>query len=219
MQMTDDELRIAVEEELDWDPRLDSGDIAVSASAGTVTLRGRVGAYTEKCEATSDAQRVRGVARVLDDELVVALLDEYCSADITLRQYVLQALALNDLVPSSINPEVDAGWVTLSGTATSHFERAEAEHSVARVRGVRGVSNDVRIVPLGRSREDVTVAIAAALGRNARVESSSIRVTGSSGTVTLGGSVRSCAERAEAVLAAWSAAGVVNVIDDLRVTG
>ena len=40
-----------VSDELFWDPKVDSAAIAVSASDGTVTLRGTVGSLREKREA------------------------------------------------------------------------------------------------------------------------------------------------------------------------
>ena len=217
MQITDDELRSDVEEELDWDPKVDSSAVAVSAAGGVITLRGTVGAYTEKCDAKWDALRVQGVVQV-DDELEVALLDEYRRDDADLRGAVLQALALNSLVPSTIDAKVEDGWVTLTGTASSQFQRAEAEHATIRIRGVCGITNDVQLVPFGPSAGDVSAAIIKAMQRNAALDSANISVKSSSGTVTLSGTVRSWAEHDDAILAAWNAPGVVNVIDDLHVT-
>ena len=217
MQMTDDELRSDVEEEIHWDPKVDSSAVAVTANSGVITLRGSVGAYTEKCEAKWDALRVQGVVRV-DDELVVELLDEYRRNDADLRGAVLQALSLNSLVPSTIDATVDDGWVTLKGTASSQFQRAEAEQATIRVRGVCGITNDVQLVPFGPSAGDVSAAIVKAMQRNAALDPTDISVKSSSGTVTLSGTVRSWAEHDDAILAAWNAPGVVNVLDDLRVT-
>ncbi len=123
---------------------------------------------------------MRGVVRV-HNELVVALLDEYRCNDINLRQDVVLVLTLNNLVPSSINPGVYEGWITLTGTANSHFQRAEAKHSVIRVCGVRGVTNHVQIVPIGHSCGDLTACVTATLQRNGRLGASSISVTSSNG--------------------------------------
>jgi osmotically-inducible protein OsmY len=217
MPVTDDELKCDVEDELDYDPKVDNSAVAVAAEAGVVTLRGTVGSYTEKCEAKRDALRVRGVTRV-DDELQVELLDENARDDADLRGAVLEALMLNSLVPSTVDAKVNDGWVTLVGTASSQFQRTEAEHVTGRVRGVSQVSDEITVVPFGPSPKDVSDAITQALERTAHVDASTITVQSSSGTVTLGGHVRSWAEHDDALLAAWNAPGVVNVIDNLTVS-
>ena len=48
--MSNDELRLDVEQELFWDPRVDNEAIAVSTDDGDVTLRGTVGSFREKRE-------------------------------------------------------------------------------------------------------------------------------------------------------------------------
>lgn len=62
--MTDEQLARDVSDELHWDPKVDNRDIAVSVSAGLVTLRGTLGSPWEKREANSAAQRIRGVLGV-----------------------------------------------------------------------------------------------------------------------------------------------------------
>jgi osmotically-inducible protein OsmY len=130
---------------------------------------------------------------------------------------VLQALTLNSLVPSTIDATVTDGWVTLTGTASSQFQRAEAEHATIRVGGVCGITNDVQLVPFGPSAGDVAAAITKAMHRNARLDASNVSVQSSSGTVTLRGTVPSWADHDDALVAAWNAPGVVNVIDDMQV--
>ena len=53
--MSDDKLVKYVQDELIWDPKVDSAAIAVSAHGGKVTLRGTVGSFREKREAKKDA--------------------------------------------------------------------------------------------------------------------------------------------------------------------
>ena len=58
--MTGDQLQLDVAAELFWDPKVGSAAIAVSASGGTITLRGTVASLREKREARKAAERVYG---------------------------------------------------------------------------------------------------------------------------------------------------------------
>ncbi|MCU1671204.1 MAG: hypothetical protein JWP40_4131 [Blastococcus sp.] len=50
--MSDEELALDVRDELFWDPRIDGRAIAVTVVAGAVTLRGTVGSFRQRQEAT-----------------------------------------------------------------------------------------------------------------------------------------------------------------------
>ena len=154
----------------------------------------------------------------MEDALDVALLDEYRRDDADLRGAVLQALALDNLVPSTIDAKVEDGVVTLTGTASSQFQRADAEQVTVRVRGVCDITNDIQLVPFGPAAGDVSDAITKALQRSARLATSNISVKSASGTVTLTGTVSSWGDHDEALIAAWNAPGVVNVVDDLHLS-
>ena len=82
--------------------------------------------------------------------------------------------------------------------------------------GVKGVTNMItikpRVVPT-----DVKRRIEEALMRSAEVDAQRITVETRDGKVTLRGTVRSCAERQEAVRASWAAPGVSTVEDLLIV--
>lgn len=215
--MNDENLACVVADELAWDPKVDSTAVAVSVRNGVVTLRGTVGSLAEKYDAQSDTERVYGVISV-NDELEVALLEEDRRDDADLHDAVLQALALNCLIPSNtIDARVDDGLVTLTGTANWQFQRNEAEYVAGRILGVRHVIDEITLVPAGPGAGDVRAAIAKAMERNARLDASSVSVERSNGTVTLNGKVSSWADHDEAIDAAWAAPGIVNVVDHLHV--
>ena len=214
--MSDDHLELNVSEELVWDPKVDSGAIAVSADDGVVTLRGTVGSFRQKREAKQDAERVYGVKNV-DNELEVRILNDDRRDDADLRGSVLQALMLDSLVPSTIDARVEAGSVTLTGSADWQFQRDEAEFIAANIIGVVAVESEIELTGPTPSADDVKHSIRKALERNARLDANSVSVESSNGTVTLRGTVSSFADHDEAVATAWAAPGVTRVKDHVLV--
>jgi osmotically-inducible protein OsmY len=86
--MSNDELVADVTDELFWDPKVDNDAVAVSADDGEVTLRGTVGSFREKREATKAAQRVYGVTSV-DNHLQVRLMNDSKRVDADIRGDIL----------------------------------------------------------------------------------------------------------------------------------
>ena len=64
---SDQDIKRDVEDELQWDPDIKSGDIAVAVKDGVVTLAGFVRSYSDKWQAETDAKRVKGVLAVAND--------------------------------------------------------------------------------------------------------------------------------------------------------
>ena len=214
--MSDHDLELNVSEELVWDPKVDSGAIAVSADDGVVTLRGTVGSFRQKREAKQDAERIFGVESVNND-LQVRIMNQDRRDDAELRGAVLQALMLDSIVPSAVDAKVDDGIVTLTGTANWQFERDEAEFVAANILGVVEVDDEIDLVPPAPSEGDVRHSIKKAMERNAKLDAESVSVDSSNGTVTLDGTVSSWADHDEAISAAWAAPGVTNVKDHILV--
>jgi osmotically-inducible protein OsmY len=214
--VTDAELELNVTEELVWDPKVDSEEIAVSANSGTVTLRGTVGSFRQKREAGKAAERVYGVLAV-DNDLDVRILDEERHEDADLRGDVLQALMLDALVPSSVDASVKGGFVTLTGTTDWQYQRDEAEFIAGNVAGVAGIENDVYLASPVPFAGDVKESIKKAMKRDAKLDAETIGVDTMNGTAILTGTVRSWAEHDSAVQAAWAAPGVTNVDDRLAI--
>jgi osmotically-inducible protein OsmY len=215
--MNDQKLALDVNDELVWDPKVDAEAVAVSADEGTVTLRGTVGSFRQKREARKAAERVAGVVYV-DNELDVRLLDEERRDDAELRGDVLQALMLDAFVPTTIDATVKDGFVTLSGTADSQYQRDEAEFLAGNMIGVTGVQDDVYLTEPTADPADVQHSIKKALERAAKIEAGDITVGTYDGRVILTGTVGSWYEHDTAVAAAWAAPGVVSVDDNLTVS-
>jgi len=193
--MMDDDLRRNVAAELSWDPQVDSDAIEVSAASGVVTLRGIVTSFRSNRAGGRAAARVRGVKRVAN-ELQVQIPDKDRRDDEDLRGDVLEALMLDVSVPTTVDAQARDGFVTLTGTAQWHYQREAAEFRTATVPGVAGIDNAISLTRTPDARE---------------VE------TSSDGLVILSGTVSSWAAHDHAVAAAWSAPGVTQVADRIRI--
>jgi osmotically-inducible protein OsmY len=217
--MANDRLRAEVAAELSWDPRVDGTDIAVSVEGGRVTLHGTVTRFRQKREADNAARRVYGVIAI-SNFLEVRIPDQDRRADADVRADVGQALALNDLIPATVQASVDAGLVTLSGVAAWQFQRDEAELACAAVPGVVGVdvAISLRPAPADGDGDGIEQAIRAAFGRSARLDRFELSADSPfPGMVVLSGTVGSCAEHDDAVALAWSAPGITDIDDRIAV--
>jgi osmotically-inducible protein OsmY len=212
----DNKLAADVSDELFWDPKLDNSSIAVSASDGTITLRGTVGSLREKREAKKAAQRVYGVISV-DDQLKVKLMDDGQRADADLRGDVLQALMLDSLVPATVDAKVEDGFVTLTGTADWQYQRDEAELVSSNIAGALDVIDEIELNDPTPNAGDVQESIGKAFKRNAALDADDLYISSDNGTVTIDGNVSSWAEHDEAIDAAWAAPGVKSVQDNMTV--
>lgn len=214
--MTDHELRQDVQSALDWEPSIETSDIAVSADDGIVTLRGDVKAFIERETAERATLRVYGVKAVAN-EIHVRPPGGYERSDSEIAQAVVIALKWHASVPEEhITISVRDGQVILKGTVDWQFQKDAAGWAVRTLVGVRCVTNHVAIRPRPDAT-DVEAQIEAAFKRSAEIDARRVSVSLQNGKVTLSGNVRSWAERLEAERAAWAAPGVCEVDDRLAV--
>lgn len=209
------QLQKMVIDELEFEPSVKAAHIGVSVRDGVVTLSGHVESYAEKFAAERAACRIKGV-KAIAQELEVQLPFEHKTADDEIAARAVHLLDWDVAIPRGrISVKVEHGIVTLNGAVDWAYQRAEAEYDVRKLTGVKGVINDIMIVPRA-DIEDVRAKIRAALERNAELEANNITVSVADGKVTLGGKVKAWTEREAAERAAWSVAGVRQIEDHIE---
>ncbi len=213
---TDTQLQKDVMDEIKWEPSTTAAQIGVSAENGVVTLNGAVATHAAKWAVVRAAQRVQGVKGIAE-ELTVKLSGAHARTDAEIAEAAVNSLRWHVWVPTDIQVTVAHGCITLKGEVNWEFQRNAAHDAVCFMPGVKSVLNDITVMPTAEPSA-VKDAIEQALVRNAEVDARIVKVSALGGTVTLSGSVRSCGEKDEAGMAAWSAPGVNTVRNDIMVT-
>jgi osmotically-inducible protein OsmY len=160
---TDNDVKRDVEDEIRNDPDAESIDIAVSVSAGVLTLTGSVHSYRQKLHVETLAKRISGRMTVANEiQVRFAASDSRPDAEIA-RDLIGN---LNEELPFScghIQGTVKDGWITLTGEFEWNYQLLRASGCARRVRGVAGVNEGINFA-----------ARASAAAINARVKDASM---------------------------------------------
>jgi osmotically-inducible protein OsmY len=210
------ELQHDVMEELKWELALKAGAIGVSVHDGVVTLTGHVETLNESNTAEKAVQRVFGV-RGVANELVVKLPASLARDDTDIAEAAVHALKWTSSVPEDhITVTVRNGWLTLEGEVEWFYQKETAERVVRNLAGVKGITNLITV----RARatgEQVSDKIEAAFRRSAEIDAEAVRAEVRRSRAILRGKVTSWNEYGEAEWAAWSAPGITEVENRLKV--
>jgi osmotically-inducible protein OsmY len=141
--------------------------------------------------------------------------------DLRLQERVIDELTFDPSVDAAhIGVSVHDGVVTLSGHVASFIEKHAAERAARRVRGVRGLAQEIEVhLPADKKRADDEIASRAVklLDWDAVIPHGAVEVKVEHGIVTLTGEVDWAYQRAEAEHDVRKLGGVTTVINDVRI--
>ena len=217
-KVTDTFLRQVVVDALEFEPSIDAADIGVAVEDGIVSLTGHVPTYLQKHTAQRIVQSVKDV-RGIAQNIEVRLAPGMHTADDQIAKRAADTLSWDSSLPPNLQVAVQNGWVSLGGEVQWQYQKTAAENDIKMLFGIKGVTNNITVKPKTMPRVDeVKRKIEEALRRHAAIDAQDIEVrVASDGTVTLEGKVDDWDERFAVENAAWSAMGVRDVVDHLRV--
>ena len=149
---SDAQIKQDILDELVFEPNIDETQIGVIVEDGVVTLSGVVNEYHKKAVANKVAKRVIGVKAVAED-IEVKYGEDFKKTDKEIAKAAVHALEWNAKIPKeNIMIFVEDGYIYLSGDVAWDYQRKEAEHSLQNLLGVKGVVNNIEIIPVAKAK-------------------------------------------------------------------
>jgi hyperosmotically inducible periplasmic protein len=241
IQLSDDDLKLRVEKELQGDSSLKESSISVkSVNKGVVLLAGTAKTLSAHLRAVETVAWVPGVERVASeikspDTLADAEIwrepvargesskesgIRNTASDIWITSATKMRLLTDSRTPAlNINVETHAGVVTLFGIVPTHDAKSAAEADARKVSGVKRVVNELQVVASTKQAEvkardeDIESEVKKALEKS---DFRDISVEVKNGVVRLKGTVPTGSRRLDAAVLTRSVNGVRAVKDDLR---
>ena len=142
--------------------------------------------------------------------------------DLALRQNILDELEFEPSIDAAhIGVAVEDGIVTLTGHVSSYWEKTTAENVVKRVKGVKGLAEEieVRLVGLkGTADDEIAKRAVDAITWNVSIPRDKVQVKVQDGWITLTGKLEWQYQKNAAAEAVRGLAGVVGVANQIEIT-
>ncbi|WP_455274494.1 BON domain-containing protein [Rhizobium herbae] len=142
-------------------------------------------------------------------------------SDITLRQNIIDELEFEPSIDAAdIGVAVDNGVVTLTGHVPSYFQKIEVENVVSRVRGVRGIAQEIEVRPFGTNTtadDEIAKRALNSINWNTTVPNDAVQAKVTKGWVTLSGKVEWQYQKIAVLDAVKRLTGVIGVSNNIEV--
>jgi osmotically-inducible protein OsmY len=213
---SNDILQREIQEALKFEPLLHAAEIGVIVKNGIVTLTGNVNLLVKKTEALHAAKKIKGVAAIVD-EIMVVLEKGSCTSDQEIAVQIVAKFKENQIIPqNTVNITVEKGSVTAEGILPWNFQREIALELIRNQTGVREVTNNIKLKREVYDQVEKEL-LEKALQRHWAFDMDEIDVEVAGATVQLSGTVGSIFQKEEAERIAYKTPGVIKVINHLKV--
>lgn len=142
-------------------------------------------------------------------------------SDMALRQNIIDELEFEPSIDAAdIGIAVDSGVVTLTGHVPSYFQKIEVENVVSRVRGVRGIAQEIEVRPFATNTtadDEVAKRALNSIDWNTTVPNDAVQAKVTKGWVTLSGKVEWQYQKIAALDAVKRLTGVIGVSNNIEV--
>lgn len=219
MEITEKELKRKVEQYIERDDRIRTGQVQVDVTGNAIKLEGSVPNYNALRAAENDAWMVIGVKSV-NNYLTVEPPETSTKPDDLEIEAAIKNVFLWDNRLDSTDTEisVDKGHVEINGTVFSLWEKQIAEEIAYSVTGVVQVTNNLVVNKRSEINDELIAdKIFEALDNNPYVNVSDINVTVNEGMVTLSGTVQSYLAANEAHDSLLYIAGVRGIVNNVNI--
>ncbi|MGV2130770.1 BON domain-containing protein [Agrobacterium vitis] len=141
--------------------------------------------------------------------------------DSTLRQNIIDELDFEPSIDAAnIGVAVDAGVATLTGHVPTYVQKASVEAVVRRVKGVKGIAEEIEVRPFGANPtadDEIAKRALNTINWNTVVPRDAITVQVQKGWVTLKGRVEWQYQKEAAAKAVYALTGVLGVNNQIEV--
>ncbi|MFU0504652.1 BON domain-containing protein [Pseudaminobacter sp. NGMCC 1.201702] len=142
-------------------------------------------------------------------------------SDITLRQYIIDELEFEPSIDAAdIGVAVENGVATLTGHVPTYAQKVTVENVVRRVKGVKGIAQEIEVRPFGTNRmadDEIAKRAVNTISWNTSVPDNAVQVKVQSGWVTLNGTVDWQYQKMAAADAVRDLAGVIGVSNQIGI--
>ncbi|MPT32904.1 MAG: BON domain-containing protein [Chryseobacterium sp.] len=213
---TNAELQRDVQDAINWEPQLKNINIGITATDGIVCLTGTVDSYAKKIQIEQVVKKVFGV-NIFVENNDVKLQKHETKNDIEIAKEIMAAFEANPVIPQEqLEVKVENGWVTLTGELSWDYLRDVTENTIQHLPWIKGIYNNITIVPEMHhytiDKKDIMKAL-----KRSSIDDREITVSVSGTTVRLTGTVHTWHQREEAARIVWKTPGIKNLKNELKV--
>lgn len=146
---TEEDAEEAIRRAFNIHPRIEKDAITVDVQRGSATITGTVSNLKTARAAAEIVKNTKGVTTINNqvdvfNEIIVK--PEINLTDMELKSSIEEAYQRDPYVtPATIDVAVNDGVVSLSGTASTYFEKYQADEVASRINGVVRINNDLEV--------------------------------------------------------------------------